>query len=73
VSEAKFEDFEYFGRASNERFCSHSTGSCLGDEWRILEMYKSDNDVDLHTQSIAMCINVQKHLERVQKKFERLE
>jgi hypothetical protein len=56
VSEAKFEDFEYFGRISKEGFHSDSIRSHSGDEWQILEMYKSVNDADLHTQSIAMHI-----------------
>jgi hypothetical protein len=56
VFEAKFEEFEDFGRVSKERFHSNSIRSRSGDEWRILEMYKSDNDADLHTQSIAMRI-----------------
>jgi hypothetical protein len=56
MSEAKFKEFEDFGRVSKEKFHSDSIRSCLGDEWWILEMYKSDNDADLHTQSIAMHI-----------------
>jgi hypothetical protein len=58
VFEAKFEELEDFGRVSKERFRLDSIRSCSGDEWRILEMYKSDNNADLHTQSIAMHISV---------------
>jgi hypothetical protein len=57
MSKAKFEEFEDFRRVSKERFRSGLIRSCLGDKWQILEMYKSDNDADLHTQSIAMCIS----------------
>jgi hypothetical protein len=56
MSEVKFEDFEEFGMVSKERFRSGSIRSRSGDEWRILGMYKNDNDADLHTQSIAMRI-----------------
>jgi hypothetical protein len=59
VSEAKFEDFEDFGMVSRERFRLGLIRSNSGDKWWILEMYKSDNDADLHTQSIAMRINGQ--------------
>jgi hypothetical protein len=57
MSEAKFKEFKEFGRVSKERFHLDSIRSHLGDKWRILEMYKSDNDADLHAQSIAMHIN----------------
>jgi hypothetical protein len=57
MSEAKFEEFEDFRRVLKERFHLDSIRSRLGDKWQILEMYKSDNNADLHTQSIAMHIS----------------
>jgi hypothetical protein len=65
---AKFEELEDFGRVLKERFCSDSIRSRLGDERWILEMYKSDNDADLHTQSIAMHINAREPVDSLQER-----